>query len=63
MSTTRLQKCDQCGVVSPPTETNFTLIGSKHAWRMLLGKGADGKKQPLWYCPKCWEKRKGTPPR
>jgi len=58
MNTTRLQKCDRCGMVSPPTETNYTLISPKHAWRMVVLDGPDGKKTPVWYCPKCWDKRK-----
>ena len=45
-------------MVSPPTETNYTLISPKHAWRMLIIDTADGKKTPVWYCPKCWDKRK-----
>ncbi len=58
MAASKLQTCDRCGLTSPPTETNYTLIGQKHAWRMLVLETANGSKTPVWYCPKCWEKRK-----
>ena len=54
----KLQKCERCGVESPPTQTNYTLISQKHAWRMVIADLPSGKKTPVWYCPKCWEKRK-----
>lgn len=52
------QRCASCAAVSPTTETNYTLISPKHAWRMVVEVGADGRKAPTWYCPKCWERRK-----
>jgi hypothetical protein len=38
------------------TETDYTLIGSKHAWRCKKSK-VDGDLQPrlAWYCPVCWK--------
>ena len=58
MPSARVQKCDRCGLTAPETETNYTLIGAKHSWRMVVSETPDGKKTPIWYCPKCWEKRK-----
>ena len=52
------QHCALCRAASPPSETNYTLISPKHAWRMVVEVDADGRKEPVWYCPKCWEKRK-----
>lgn len=52
------QICSLCREASPITQTNFTLISNKHQWRMELVCGADGHKEPRWYCPECWQKLK-----
>lgn len=49
------QQCCVCHAVSPITQTNYTLISPKHQWRMELRVGSDGRKEPLWYCPLCWD--------
>ncbi len=56
--TVKQQRCAGCAAVSPTTETNYTLISPKHAWRMVVEVTEDGRKEPSWYCPKCWERRK-----
>ncbi len=55
------QRCSVCGALSPEASTSYTLISVKHAWRMVLKIGSDGKKLPVWYCPRCWEHRRRTP--
>lgn len=52
------QVCSLCRAVSPVTQTNYTLISSKYQWRMEVISGADGQKEPRWYCPDCWQKLK-----
>ena len=49
------QECCVCHDVSPVTQTNYTLISPKHQWRMEVRMGQNGVKEPLWYCPSCWE--------
>ena len=50
--------CSWCSVKSPQATTNYTLISTKYAWRMILKLEANGRREPVWFCPKCWEKRK-----
>jgi len=52
------QRCGGCGAVSPATQTNYTLISPKHAWRMVIESLPTGRREPAWYCPKCWERQK-----
>lgn len=52
------KRCSICSLKSPQSTTNYTLISTKHAWRMILKQEADGRREPVWFCPKCWEKRK-----
>jgi hypothetical protein len=52
------QVCCVCGATSPITQTNYTLISPKHQWRIELVVGDDGRKEPRWYCPDCWQKLK-----
>jgi hypothetical protein len=47
--------CVACGVEAPETRTDYTLIGSKHAWRLDRRRGTDGAFQLVWYCPDCWK--------
>jgi hypothetical protein len=48
--------CAGCGQLSPPTTTNFTLISARHGWRLTLTKDEQGRQQPEWRCPTCWQK-------
>lgn len=50
-------RCVDCGSLSPATETNFTLIGSNHGWRLTMTM-VGGRKVPVWRCPRCWKKHK-----
>lgn len=49
------RKCEACKAEAPSTETEYTLIGSKHAWRCKKTT-VEGDPQPklVWYCPSCW---------
>lgn len=47
--------CVTCGMKAPPTETEYTLIGHKHAWRCKKTINADGMAALEWYCPTCWK--------
>ena len=52
------QRCVRCGTLSPEASTSYTLISVKHAWRLVLAAGPDGRKHPIWYCPRCWDQRR-----
>jgi hypothetical protein len=53
--------CFDCGIVSPEIETNYTLISSKHGWRVIRNTDQFGKAVMEWRCPKCWAIRKSQP--
>ena len=57
--------CVGCGVLSPETETNFTLISARHGWRLIRRPDdASGRQVLEWRCPRCWEKyRESSRPR
>ncbi|MGC4063428.1 MAG: hypothetical protein QM784_01990 [Polyangiaceae bacterium] len=55
---TTKQQCCVCRAESPLTNTNYTLISPRHQWRMELRTDEHGNKEPLWYCPHCWERMK-----
>ena len=52
------QTCSVCYVKAPPTETNYTLISSRHGWRLSIETLPDGKRNPVWRCPSCWQEYK-----
>jgi hypothetical protein len=45
----------------PETETNYTLIGEKHRWRLVLEEGEGGQKVRKWWCPTCWSRQRAGP--
>jgi hypothetical protein len=49
--------CVVCRVEAPETETDYTLIGQKHAWRLERQNDAGGRFEVAWYCPRCWRQR------
>jgi hypothetical protein len=51
-----LRTCVACGAQAPTTETEYTLIGAKHAWRCKKAMADDGSSTLEWYCPSCWKK-------
>ena len=53
--------CFDCGIESPQIESNYTLISSKHGWRLIRGYDNLGQTVLEWRCPKCWAKRKSQP--
>jgi hypothetical protein len=50
----RAARCVGCGIVPPPTETNYTLISPQHGWRLLRTFDKNGRKVMQWRCPSCW---------
>lgn len=54
MSTRSAPQCVDCGKVSPPTETNYTLISSRHGWRLTIERDENGARKTTWRCPQCW---------
>lgn len=52
---TSRKHCVDCGVLSPATETNYTLISARHGWRLTRLVDATGRSQMEWRCPRCWE--------
>jgi hypothetical protein len=52
------RKCEHCGAEAPVTQTGYTLIGGKHAWRCAKVRNDDEQSTKLlWYCPDCWKKK------
>lgn len=47
--------CVDCGIASPETETNYTLISARYGWRLTRKIDASGCIQMEWRCPRCWE--------
>src|SRR5579872_3339909 len=54
------QTCVDCGILSPETDTNYTLIGSRHGWRLTRRIESDGSAVAEWRCPPCWRAYKGS---
>jgi hypothetical protein len=58
------QECVDCNLQSPPTDTNYTLISSRHGWRLTRLRSAHGQFVAEWRCPQCWtayKRRERTP--
>ena len=49
--------CVDCKVESPPTDSNYSLIGLG-GWRVLRAVQSDGSLASKWRCPSCWTKHK-----
>jgi hypothetical protein len=49
------QKCVDCHELSPETDTNYTLIGSRFGWRLTRTLDAQGVAGAEWRCPGCWK--------
>jgi hypothetical protein len=52
--------CGQCGVEAPDTQTDYTLIGRKHAWRLEGQTDAQGRFLLTWHCPDCWREKQAN---
>ena len=44
--------------MSAATETDYTLIGARHAWRVTRGVSPAGETVFEWRCPSCWQRYK-----
>jgi hypothetical protein len=55
-SETRSHLCVDCRVRSPVAETNYTLISSRHGWRLSRRSAPDGTTVMEWRCPACWQR-------
>jgi hypothetical protein len=54
------RECADCGKAPPHTETAYTLISPKHAWRLSRRAMPDGTVVVEWRCPECWRKYKDS---
>ena len=54
------QTCVDCNILAPETDTNYTLIGSRHGWRLTRRVEPDGRAVPEWRCQACWRVYKAT---
>jgi len=56
-------RCVDCGKEPPETETEYTLISSRHGWRLTRGADLNGQRVMEWRCPACWlaHRKKNTP--
>jgi hypothetical protein len=52
------RRCHDCGIISPETETSYTLISSRYGWRLELISDLAGQKVSIWRCPDCWRNRR-----
>jgi hypothetical protein len=52
------RKCEGCKASAPVMPSDYTLIG--RAWRVIRHRSPTGAVELLWYCPRCWERQKGT---
>ena len=50
-------QCVDCGMASPMTNTNYTLI-SQTGWRLTRAQH-EGKVAMEWRCPACWARMRG----
>jgi hypothetical protein len=50
----RTRTCARCRTTAPSTETDYTLIGSKHGWRCRK-VDSGGATRLEWYCDACWK--------
>jgi len=53
-----ISPCVDCGKAPPPTETAYTLIGSKHGWRLVKRPVDDDAPLLEWWCADCWRKQR-----
>lgn len=54
--------CNDCKTESPEVETNYTLISSRHGWRLHRSVDSAGRTLMEWRCPECWARfRKRKP--
>jgi hypothetical protein len=44
--------------VAPQTDTPYTLIGQRFAWRLIFTVDEQGKRVPQWRCDKCFRRSK-----
>ena len=57
-----MRTCHSCKMEAPVTETGYTLISTKHAWRCKkVPLGPDQPPELVWYCPQCWKKLSRSP--
>lgn len=53
-----VRECVDCKTRSPETETSYTLISSRHGWRLSRNFDARGQRVMQWRCPNCWSRYK-----
>lgn len=56
------RQCADCGLWSPATKTQHTLISTRYGWRLSREAQADGTMASIWRCPTCHAKRRASNP-
>lgn|GEM_PF-2752596 len=52
---TTVYECVGCQLLSPPSETSFTLISDRYGWRLHRARDfRSGEMKFEWRCPDCW---------
>lgn len=51
-------RCVDCKLAQPTTDTNYTLISSRYGWRLSRRFERDGRKVLEWRCPSCWARHR-----
>jgi hypothetical protein len=59
--TMRREKCHDCKVEAPETNTEYTLISARYGWRVVRSVDAAGDTVLEWRCPACWKRYKEAP--
>lgn len=54
------RQCADCGVWSPPTRSQHTLISARLGWRLRREIKPDGDVIVEWRCPACYAKRRAS---
>lgn len=49
--------CVRCAKQAPETESNYTLFGPEHGWRVVRHNPTGGAFSVKWYCAECWRER------
>jgi hypothetical protein len=53
------KQCSDCGNLSPPVESQHTLISASAGWRLTIGTDGLGRRTIIWRCPVCVARLRG----
>jgi hypothetical protein len=53
------KRCSDCGDLSPPVESQYTIISVRAGWRLTIGTDSLGRRTMIWRCPVCVARLRG----